>query len=151
MILSEKKSALAVCAWITGGGAVMALALSVRLLFGGPITPLVEHTTIALCALAVLSWLVTMLLMTEVTRANRGGGQISAAVRHCPVPLKVAAAVGIVLASLQMIPIGEVSAVPGQAMTPRELRGFLSGAVVFLCLSFPVIASAALMKGGYGD
>ena len=92
-----------------------------------------------------------MLLMTEVTRATRGGGQIAAAVRHCPRPLKVAAVLGIVLASLQMLPIGEVSAVPGQALSLRELRGFLSGAVVFLCLSFPVIASAAFMEGGYGD
>ena len=79
MILSEKKNALAVCAWITGGGAALAVALSIRLLFGGQVTPLVEHTTISLCALAVVSWLVTMLLMTEITRATRGGGQISAA------------------------------------------------------------------------
>jgi len=121
------------------------------LLFGGPVAPLVEHAPISLCALAVVSWLVTMLLMTEVTRANRGGGPIAAAVRHCPGPLKAAALVGIVLASLQMLPIGEVSAVPGQAMTLRELRGSLAGSMFFLCVSFPVIASAALMEGGYGD
>ena len=140
-----------VCAWIAGCGAALALALSIRLLFGGPVSPVVEHATLSLCALAMLSWLVTMLLMTEVTRATRGRGQIAAAVRHCPGPLKAAALVGIVLASLQMFPIGEVGAVPGQAMTLRELRGFLSGAVVFPCLSFPVIASATLMAGGYGD
>jgi hypothetical protein len=36
-------------------------------------------------------------------------------------------------------------------MTVRDLKGFLAGAAVFLCLSFPVIASAARMEGGYGD
>ena len=162
MILSEQKGVLSVCALVAGLGAALALALSVRLVFGRPASSWLEPATISLCMLAVVSFLVTMLLMTEHTRATRSGGiprrrssarggQIADAIRHCPGPLKVAAVVGIVLASLQMLPLEEVSAVPGEAMSLRELRGFLAGSIFFLCLSFPVITSAALMENGYGE
>jgi hypothetical protein len=162
MILSEQKGVLSVCALIAGFGAALALALSVRLVFGRPAWSWLEPATISLCMLAVVAFLVTVLLMTEHTRATRSGGtpprrssarggQIADAIRHCPGPLKVAAVVGIVLASLQMLPLEEVSAIPGEAMSLRELRGFLAGSIFFFCLSFPVIASAALMEGGYGD
>lgn len=162
MILSEQKGVLSVCALVAGLGAALALALSVRLVFDRPTWSWLEAATISLCMLAVVAFLATMLLMTEHTRASREGarslrrpsarrGQIADAIRHCPGPLKVAAVVGIVLASLQMLPLEEVSAIPGEAMSLRELRGFLAGAIFFFCLSFPVIASAARMEGGYGD
>lgn len=160
MILSEHKGVLSVCAWISGGGTALAFALFVRLLFGGPVSPWLEHTTLSLYMLALLAFLVAMLLMTEHTRAKRSGeglqsargnGLIVDAARYCPGPLKGAALAGTAFASLQMLKIEEVSVVAGPVTTVRDLRGFLSGAVVFLCPSFPVIASAALMEGGYGD
>jgi len=74
MILSEQKGVLSVCALVAGLGAALALALSVRLVFGRPASSWLEPATISQGMLAVVSFLVTMLLMTEHTRATRSGG-----------------------------------------------------------------------------
>jgi hypothetical protein len=101
--------------------------------------------------------------MTEYTKATREGAttlerasglsgrEIVSLTSHCPGPLKIAAAVGIVLGFLQMLRIGEASVALGPGMSTTELTGMLAGATFFLCLAFPVLVSAARMKGGYGD
>jgi hypothetical protein len=59
--------------------------------------------------------------------------------------------VGAVFGSLQKFRIGEVCAIAGPVVTLRALTGLLSGLAVFLCVRLPVIASAALTKGGHDD
>jgi hypothetical protein len=115
----------------------------------------------ALCLVAVLSFLAAILLLTEHTRATREGGSqrgrgpdrvlIASVTRHCPGWLKVACLVGVGLATLQGLAIEDASWVSGQLPTVRELRGFTAGAMAFLCISLPVIVSAAFMEGGYSD
>jgi hypothetical protein len=161
MILSEHKGILSVCALISGLGAAVSFALLVRLLFGGAASVLLEQTVMSLCVLAILSFLVAILLLTEHTRATRVAGTqstrmsdralIASVTRHCPGPLKVACLAGAVLATLQGLAIGDASWVSGQLPTVRELRGFTAGATVFFCLGLPVIASAAFMDGGYDN
>lgn len=134
-------------ALIVGIAITVAIALSIRLLFGGTLSPRIEPTVFALGLLGVLAFLLAILLLVERTRAareagRRGGGSIAAAIRHCPAPLTVACIVGAVLATLQGLAIGEAEWVSGQVLSRRELRGFLAAAIVFLCLAFPVIASA---------
>lgn len=147
MMSSARRPFLTTSALIVGLAAALALALSVRLLFGGALSPRVELAVFALCALAVLAWLLAILLFVERTRAGRDArksdaGQLAAAIRHCPAPLMIACLVGAALATLQGLAIGEAEWVSGQVLTPRELRGFLAAATFFLCLAFPVIASA---------
>lgn len=134
-------------ALIVGIAITVAIALSIRLLFGGTLSPRIEPTVFALGLLGVLAFLLAILLLVERTRAAReagrkGRGSIAAAIRHCPAPLTVACIVGAVLATLQGLAIGEAEWVSGQVLSRRELRGFLAAAIVFLCLAFPVIASA---------
>lgn len=158
MVLSEQKGFLRASAWIAGLGALLAFTLSVRLLLRGPLPAFLAPATFALCLLGVVAWLLVMLLLTERTRATPPRNartsdrkQLAAVIRFCPGALKTAALVGIALATLQMLPLEEVSAAPGESLGVRELRGFLAGAMFFLCASCPVIASAAAMDGGYGD
>jgi hypothetical protein len=142
-----RTSFLTIGALLVGLAAALAIALSIRLLFGGTLSPRIEPIVFVLGLLAVLAWLFAILLLVERTRAareagRRGGGSIAAAIRHCPAPLTVACIVGAVLATLQGLAIGEAEWVSGQALSRRELRGLLAAATVFLCLAFPVIASA---------
>jgi hypothetical protein len=147
VIPGARRPFLTTSALIVGLAAALALALSVRLLFGGALSPRVEFAVFALCALAVLAWLLAILLFVERTRAGRDkrksdAGQLAAAIRHCPAPLTIVCLVGAALATLQGLVIGEAEWVSGQVLTRRELRGFLAAATFFLCLAFPVIASA---------
>jgi hypothetical protein len=161
MILSEHKGGLSVAAAVTGLGALMALALWIRLLFGGPVSDRLEQAAFTLCMLAVLSGLVAILLLSEHAGARRARGvtsaraleqdQIAAVIRHCPAPVKIACLVGAALATLQGLAIGDADWLPGHTPSIRELRGFLSAALFFSCLSLPVIASAASMEGGYSE
>jgi hypothetical protein len=156
VLLSEQKGFLHVCVAIAGAGALLAFALWLRALFPGPFPAFLEPAALALCLLGAVAWLLVMLLLTERTRASpastRGSDrrQLTSVIRFCPGALKIAALVGIALASLQMLPLGEVSAGPGETVAVWQLRGFLAGAMFFLSASLPVIASAAWMEGGYG-
>jgi hypothetical protein len=155
--LSEQKGLLHVCVAVAGAGALLACALWLRALFPGPFPAFLEPAALALCLLGAVAWLLVMLLLTEHTRASPTSTrksdrrQLASVIRFCPAALKIAALVGVALASLQMLPLGEVSAGPGDTVGAWALRGFLAGAMFFLCASLPVIASAAWMEGGYGD
>jgi hypothetical protein len=147
MISSARRPFLTTSALVVGLAAALALALSIRLLFGGALSPRIELVVFALCGVAVLAWLLAILLLVERTRAGRDArqsdaGQLAAAIRHCPIPLTIACLAGAVLATLQGLAIGDAEWVSGQVLTRRELRGFLAAATFFLCLAFPVIASA---------
>lgn len=142
-----RTSFLTIGALIVGLAITVAIALSIRLLFGGTLSPRIEPLVFVLGLLGVLAFLLAILLLVERTRAAReagrkGGGSIAAAIRHCPAPLTVACIVGAVLASLQGLAIGEAEWVSGQVLSRRELQGFLAAATFFLCLAFPVITSA---------
>jgi hypothetical protein len=162
-MLSDRKGFLRACALVTGAAILLAVALAVRLLFGGSVSAAFELAAMSLVFLAILAWLAVMLLLTEYTKATRDGAtgrrrasgrdrrEISGVTRHCPGALKIAALVGIVLGSLQLLRIGEAGADLGPGLTTTELRGMLAGATVFLCIAFPVLVSAARMEGGYGD
>lgn len=161
MMLSEWKTFLWACALVAGCGAVLSIAFLAWLLFGGRVSPFLELSTMSLIFLGFLCGLAAVLLLTEHTRAAHAGNtgderkaarrrpKIPGPTARCPRELKIAAVAGIVFASVQFLPIGDVSAALGQEMTVTELRGFLAGASVFFCLSLPVIVSAALMEGGY--
>jgi hypothetical protein len=163
MMLSEWKGFLWTCALVTGAAIVLSVALSIRLLFGGSVSPRFELTVMSLFFLTFLCWLPAVILMTEYTKAARegvtglqrasglSGREISSLTRHCPGPLKIVSVVGIVLGSLQLFRIGEASVALGPGLSTAELRGMLAGATVFLCIAFPVLTSAARMEGGYGD
>jgi hypothetical protein len=162
-MLSEWKGFLWTCALANGAAIVLSVALSVRLLLGGSVSPRFELTVMSLFFFTFLAYLPAVILMTEYTKAARegvtglkrasglSGREIASLTRYCPGPLKIASVVGIVLGSLQLFRIGEASVALGPGLTTIELRGMLAGATVFLCIAFPVLTSAARMKGGYGD
>ena len=147
MIPDARTAFLTISALIVGLAATLAIALSIRLLFGGTLSPRIEPTVFVLGFLGVLAFLLAILILVERTRAGRDArksdaGQLAAAIRHCPAPLKIACLVGAVFATLQGLAIGDATWESGQALSLGELRGFLAAATVFLCLAFPVIASA---------
>jgi hypothetical protein len=147
MIPDARTAFFTLSALIVGLAAALAIALSIRLLFGGTLAPRIEPTVFALGLLGVLAFLLAILLLVARTRAGRDAGksdaaQLAAAIRHCPAPLRIACLVGAVLATLQGLAIGDATWESGQTLSLRELRGLLAAATVFLCLAFPVIASA---------
>ncbi|MCX7167802.1 MAG: hypothetical protein NTV11_16210 [Rhodocyclales bacterium] len=162
MMLSECKGFLWICAAITGCSALLSIALSLWIVFGYPVSPHLVLTTMSLFFLAFPSWLLVMLLLSEFTRATRGqpsfssdpelgGSELASLTSHCPGGIWGITIVGIVFAVVQWWKVGDVDVALGGDISPNQLRGLLAGATVFLSLALPVLTSAALMEGGYGD
>jgi hypothetical protein len=162
-MLSERKGVLWVCALIVGVGALLSLALSMRLLLGSPTSPSLQRIVMSLFVLSIFAWAPPVWLAVEYIRATRetdtwrermsglNGTEVLALTRHCPASLKTLALGGAIFGLVQSFRIGGVTATGDQVLTGTELMGFLAGSAVFFCLGFPVITSAALMRGSYDD
>jgi hypothetical protein len=160
--LAECKRFLWFCAVVAGGGALLAIAISLWLMSGKPPSPRIVLATMTLFFLTFLAWLVAMLLLSEFTRATRGppsfsrdpalsGSEVASLTSNCPPRVWYAVVAAIAVAVLQWIKVGDADVALGGDISPRQLRALLSGAIVFLSMSVPVLVSAARMGGGFED
>lgn len=160
-MLSERKWLLRAAegaALVSTGGA-MALAVHSHL---RP-APLPDLVFTAGMALLMLTFLPACALLGELARTERAqrslrqrasgldAREIAELVRWAPRTYKWAAVAGLLMGVGSALGHGSIRLSGDSMIRPDDVIGFALGFAMFYLLSLPVLASAARMRGGYGE